>query len=50
MKRPAGFNFKANSSGKKKGKSMITKRERSRLRTLLLRAVMPMVAKNAFRY
>lgn len=39
--RLAGFNLKENSSGKKKGKSTITKRGRSRLR-----AVMPMVAKN----
>ncbi|MFR9710053.1 transposase, partial [Paenibacillus sp. MB22_1] len=38
---------KENSSGKKKGKSTITKRGRSRLRALLFRAVMPMVAKNA---
>lgn len=45
--RLAGFNLKENSSGKKKGKSTITKRGRSRLRALLLfRAVMPMVAKN----
>lgn len=45
--RLAGFNLKENSSGKKKGKSSITKRGRSRLRALLFRAVMPMVAKNA---
>ncbi|MED1791039.1 IS110 family transposase, partial [Brevibacillus laterosporus] len=45
--RLAGFNLKENSSGKKKGKSTITKRGRSRLRALLFRAVMPMVAKNA---
>lgn len=44
--RLAGFNLKENSSGKKKGKSSITKRGRSRLRALLFRAVMPMVAKN----
>lgn len=42
-----GFNLKENSSGKKKGKSTITKRGRPRLRALLFRAVMPMVAKNA---
>lgn len=42
----AGFNLKENGSGKKKGKSTITKRGRSRLRALLFRAVMPMVAKN----
>lgn len=45
--RLAGLNLKENSSGKKKGKSTITKRGRSRLRALLFRAVMPMVAKNA---
>lgn len=45
--RLAGFNLKENSSGKKKGKSTITKRGRSRLRALLFRVVMPMVAKNA---
>ncbi len=44
--RLAGFNLKENSSGKKKGRSTITKRGRSRLRALLFRAVMPMVAKN----
>ncbi|WP_166244457.1 IS110 family transposase [Paenibacillus turpanensis] len=43
--RLAGFNLKENSSGKKKGKSTITKRGRSRLRALLFRAVIPMVAK-----
>ncbi|QYK68700.1 transposase [Paenibacillus sp. S02] len=35
------------SSGKKKGKSSIIKRGRARLRALLFRAVMLMVAKNA---
>ncbi|CAM3729355.1 transposase [Paenibacillus lactis] len=45
--RLAGFNLKENSSGKRKGKSTITKRGRSRLRALLFRAVLPMVAKNA---
>ncbi|GGG20826.1 IS110 family transposase [Paenibacillus aceti] len=44
--RLAGFNLRENSSGKKKGKSTITKRGRSRLRALLFRAMMPMVAKN----
>jgi len=44
--RLAGFNLKENSSGKKKGKSTISKRGRSRLRALLFRAVLPMVAKN----
>ncbi|MCY9720836.1 IS110 family transposase [Paenibacillus larvae] len=45
--RLAGFHLKENSSGKKKSKSTITKRERSRLRALLFRAVLPMVGKNA---
>lgn len=45
--RLAGLNLKENSSGKKKGKSSITKRGRAKLRVLLFRAVMPMVAKNA---
>lgn len=45
--RLAGLSLKENSSGKKKGKSVITKRGRARLRALLFRAVMPMVAKNA---
>ncbi|MEV2911505.1 transposase, partial [Paenibacillus larvae] len=45
--RLAGFNLKENSSGKKKSKSTITKRGRSRLRALLFRAVLPMVTKNA---
>lgn len=45
--RLAGFNLRENSSGKKKGKSTISKRGRSRLRALLFRAVLPMVAKNA---
>ncbi|MGM1047648.1 MAG: IS110 family transposase [Bacillota bacterium] len=44
--RLAGLNLKENSSGKKKGKATITKRGRSRLRALLFRAVMPMVASN----
>lgn len=44
--RLAGFNLKENSSGKKKGKSTISKRGRSRLRALLFRAILPMVAKN----
>ncbi|MBU7321114.1 IS110 family transposase [Paenibacillus oleatilyticus] len=45
--RLAGLNLKENSSGKRKGKTGISKRGRSRLRALLFRAVMPMVAKNA---
>ncbi|MFC4770344.1 IS110 family transposase, partial [Effusibacillus consociatus] len=44
--RLAGLNLKENSSGKKKGRSTITKRGRSRLRALLFRAVLPMIAKN----
>ncbi|MNG10835.1 Transposase IS116/IS110/IS902 family protein [compost metagenome] len=35
-----------NSSGIRKGQTGITKRGRSRLRALLFRAIMPMVAKN----
>lgn len=45
--RLAGLNLKENSSGKRKGKTGISKRGRARLRALLFRAVMPMVAKNA---
>lgn len=44
--RLAGLNLKENSSGKRKGKTGITKRGRSRLRALLFRCVLPMVAKN----
>jgi transposase len=44
--RLAGLNLKENSSGKRKGKTGITKRGRSRLRALLFRCVMPLVAKN----
>lgn len=44
--RLAGFNLRENSSGKKKGKTTISKRGRSRLRAILFRAVLPMVAKN----
>jgi len=44
--RLAGFNLRENSSGKKKGKTTISKRGRPRLRALLFRAVLPMVAKN----
>ncbi|NHW37075.1 IS110 family transposase [Paenibacillus aceris] len=46
MVRLAGLNLKENSSGKRKGLPGITKRGRSRLRALLFRCVMPMVAKN----
>jgi transposase len=44
--RLAGLNLKENSSGKRKGLPGITKRGRSRLRALLFRCMMPMVAKN----
>ncbi|MEK4876979.1 MULTISPECIES: transposase [Paenibacillus] len=47
INRLAGFKLKKNSSGKKKGKSTITKCGRSRLRALLFREVMPMIANNA---
>lgn len=42
----AGFNLIENSSGKHKGKTSISKRGRSRLRALLFRVIMPLVAKN----
>lgn len=42
----AGLNLKENSSGKHKGQTRITKRGRPRLRALLFRCVMPLVAKN----
>ncbi|GED17286.1 IS110 family RNA-guided transposase [Aneurinibacillus migulanus] len=42
----AGFNLKENSSGKHKGRTRITKRGRPRLRALLYKCVMPLVAKN----
>ena len=42
----AGLNIKENSSGKHKGKTTITKRGRRRLRAVLYRGMMPMVAKN----
>jgi transposase len=44
--RLAGLNLTENSSGKRKGKTGISKRGRSRLRGLLFRCIMPMVAKN----
>lgn len=44
--RLAGLNLKENSSGKRKGKTGISKRGRSRLRALLFRAILPMVATN----
>lgn len=42
----AGFNLIESSSGKHKGKTTISKRGRSRLRALLFRVIMPLVAKN----
>jgi transposase len=42
----AGLNLKENSSGKHKGQTMITKRGRRKLRSILFKAIMPMVAKN----
>lgn len=42
----AGLNLKENSSGKHKGQTKITKRGRKRLRALLFRVMMPLVAKN----
>ena len=43
----AGLNLKTNSSGKHTGQTKITKRGRKRLRALLFRVMMPLVAKNA---
>lgn len=42
----AGLNLKEHSSGKHKGQTRITKRGRSKLRAILFKAVMPLVAKN----
>jgi transposase len=42
----AGLNLIENSSGKHRGKTVISKRGRSRLRALLFRAIMPLVATN----
>ncbi|WP_366921713.1 IS110 family transposase [Metallumcola ferriviriculae] len=42
----AGLNVRENSSGKHKGQSTISKRGRKRLRSLLFRAILPLVAKN----
>ncbi|MDQ1914873.1 IS110 family transposase [Paenibacillus sp. GD4] len=42
----AGLNLKENTSGKHKGQTKITKRGRKRLRALLFRVMMPLVAKN----
>lgn len=44
--RLAGLNLTENSSGKRKGKTGISKRGRSRLRGILFRAILPMVAVN----
>jgi transposase len=43
----AGLNLKTNSSGTHTGQTRITKRGRKRLRALLFRVMMPLVAKNA---
>ncbi|MBM7694741.1 transposase, partial [Peribacillus deserti] len=49
--RLAGLNLRENSSGQHKGKSAISKRGRSRLRALLYRSVLILVAKNKeFKY
>lgn len=42
----AGFNLIENSSGNHKGKTTISKRGRSRLRSLMFRVIMPIVANN----
>ncbi|MCF8009820.1 MAG: IS110 family transposase [Clostridiales bacterium] len=42
----AGLNLKENSSGEYKGQTSITKRGRPRLRALLFKCIMPLVAKN----
>jgi transposase len=42
----AGLNLRENTSGKHKGQTKITKRGRKRLRALLFRVIMPLVAKN----
>ncbi|MGI6091830.1 MAG: IS110 family transposase [Veillonellaceae bacterium] len=42
----AGLNLRENSSGKHRGKTVISKRGRKRLRSILFRAVMPLVSKN----
>ena len=43
----AGLNLKENSSGKHKGRTTISKRGRPKLRPLLFRCVIPLLAKNA---
>lgn len=42
----AGLNIRDNSSGKHKGETKISKRGRKRLRSLLFRSILPLVAKN----
>lgn len=42
----AGLNLRENSSGQHKGQTTISKRGRKRLRALLFRAMLPMIAKN----
>ncbi|WP_026486303.1 IS110 family RNA-guided transposase [Caldanaerobius polysaccharolyticus] len=42
----AGLNLVENSSGKHKGETVISKRGRRRLRSILFKAIMPIVAKN----
>ena len=42
----AGLNLVENSSGKHKGQTTISKRGRSRLRSILFKAIMPIVANN----
>ncbi|KPV43003.1 IS110 family transposase [Alicyclobacillus ferrooxydans] len=43
----AGLNLKQNSSGKHEGRTTISKRGRPKLRSLLFRCVIPLLAKNA---
>ncbi|MFB5193281.1 transposase, partial [Alicyclobacillus fastidiosus] len=43
----AGLNLKENSSGSHNGRRQITKRGRQKLRALLFRCVIPLIAKNA---
>ncbi|MFB5193296.1 transposase, partial [Alicyclobacillus fastidiosus] len=43
----AGLNLKENSSGSHNGRRQITKRGRPKLRALLFRCVIPLIAKNA---
>jgi transposase len=43
----AGLNLKENSSGKHKGQTKISRRGRPKLRSLLFRGVIPLLAKNA---